>query len=869
MKKLEMKNIQWICIVILTFVLMLLVAVTQNLDKRRADEIGKKAEAEYDKRKIEVNDNKCVTEENEEFISASSIEVGKAEGHVIINPTEFKNNVLLSSEYAYLKTSGLNCSENDIVICQFEAYTKGESASLKVEYGDFTNVIYLTKTPTTYYIPMVGLNNADKIRFDITSDYVKTVIDKFYLINYFENYTIDKLKTGYYGSYENTEDIASASSSLTGRSSVQCLVKDNYMFSIDNADGNLYSFVKNEDGSYSEIGKISHLGATRDMQFDKTKNALIITARQNGMYTVDITNPAQMSVLAHYDTLEATTGVYVYGDYAFLCSRYCGVEIVNIADLRKPYLVNKISDDSEYQDCFVEGQYLYVGVYKEKRIDIYDISDLGNVKRISKINLDGSGQGCFVKKGILYVSTGLNSSNVSEDKNDFGAGTGNGMEIYDVSEPEFPELLSIVKIDGRYNFSGRDIWDIQVSDNYAFLTSMYNGCYVYDVSDLSAPKLVKRYILSTPIKDNIEEEKIYSWNVTESGRGAANHVFLGDGELYVSMTDEGVYRVDCEFAKRISDEEKVVLFKEGTNANINVTMNDENVKIYNTNSSIWSCVSNGEYIYVAAGMNGIQVLDKEMNLVNTVSTKDSCRDIKLYGEYLYTAESTAGVAVYKVDGSNVTKYSENNFEESNYFISQIELTGDYNYIIAQASNYEHIVINIKNKKRLRQVATTYTDKGSLYYRNICTGLVAGKYVGIFGSEKIGWYSSENEELVENTLLENVFYREKGGMCAIGDKCVAILSGGYMYFDIFTNESSDVIKAKGASLEGKVSSNGKYMVVSNTVEGNVVILDVSDINNPILVSEYEVGKGNPDIAYVSNDMILIPLRYGGLMQVKPA
>ena len=40
-----MKNIQWICIVILTFVLMLLVAVTQNLDKRRADEIGKKAEA--------------------------------------------------------------------------------------------------------------------------------------------------------------------------------------------------------------------------------------------------------------------------------------------------------------------------------------------------------------------------------------------------------------------------------------------------------------------------------------------------------------------------------------------------------------------------------------------------------------------------------------------------------------------------------------------------------------------------------------------------------------------------------------------------------------------------------------------------------
>ena len=59
-----------------------------------------------------------------------------------------------------------------------------------------------------------------------------------------------------------------------------------------------------------------------------------VTARQDGLWLVDVSAPARPALISHYDTVEMATGIWVSGGFGLLATRCYGVEIVDVSDPR-------------------------------------------------------------------------------------------------------------------------------------------------------------------------------------------------------------------------------------------------------------------------------------------------------------------------------------------------------------------------------------------------------------------------------------------------------------------------------------------------------------------------------------------------------
>lgn len=124
-------------------------------------------------------------------------------------------------------------------------------------------------------------------------------------------------------------------------------------------------------------------------------------------------------------------------------------------------------------------------------VEIYDITDVNTPQLLSDVEIDGRCGEATIENGLLYVASGFNAKDNSAEVGEFGYGTGNGLTIYDVSNPLKPILLSVVKCDGSLFASGYDDWSVRVKNGYAYFTSAYDGVYIYDVSDADNPIRVK------------------------------------------------------------------------------------------------------------------------------------------------------------------------------------------------------------------------------------------------------------------------------------------------------------------------------------------------------------------------------------------
>ncbi|MCC8125927.1 MAG: hypothetical protein LIO92_00795 [Clostridiales bacterium] len=374
------------------------------------------------------------------------------------------------------------------------------------------------------------------------------------LIKY-ENLIVTNLRTGVSSEFACSTTALEAENYEIDEKATQCLVNDGYLYALSDGSLVVYHIL---DTGYEEAAEYPGLGDTMDMSFTDDKKGIVVSAGQNGMYIFDVSEPEKITLASQYAVPEQSSGsssVFVTGDYAFISNGYAGIEIVDISDVDNPVFVNQIGEDSEYQDCFVTGGYLYAGACEQKRIDLYDISDLSNPSLRSQITLEGNAQGVFVSDGILYAATGVDAAdedNQSSDLPDDGKDMGNGLEIYDVSDPEVPVPLSVVKTLGQENYRDDDVWDVAAAGDYAYLSGRYKGLYVFDVSDPENPACVDIYqieaendLSSDPGMDAETDASAYD---TESAAGGCiGHVWLQDGCFYAAASNMGIYKIEADY----------------------------------------------------------------------------------------------------------------------------------------------------------------------------------------------------------------------------------------------------------------------------------------------------------------------------------
>ncbi|MBT3380568.1 MAG: hypothetical protein HN742_10420 [Lentisphaerae bacterium] len=232
------------------------------------------------------------------------------------------------------------------------------------------------------------------------------------------------------------------------------------------------------------LGALANLGNLRQIVVRGT--TAFITAREDGLFIVDVSDPEQPRLIAHHDTIEFATGIDICDGVAFVACRWFGVEIVDVSDPALPRHMS-IMRVGEAQSCEVSDGFLYVGAWEERRVAICDVRNPAAPRQVATVPLGGRGDGVRVHNGILYAATGHHRRGASLGVEDPRYGAGNGMDIFDVSEPARPRQLSRVQFDWRFYYGWPDTWRVELAYPHAYLCHTYNGIFVLDVSNPAAP----------------------------------------------------------------------------------------------------------------------------------------------------------------------------------------------------------------------------------------------------------------------------------------------------------------------------------------------------------------------------------------------
>ncbi len=661
---------------------------------------------------------------------------------------------------------------------------------------------------------------------------------------------------------------------------LDCVVVGDYMYAICN--GKLHT-LKRDRESFCWIGATKQLGELRQMAPTSDGKGLIVTARNFGLYTFDISDPKNPAVAAHVDSLEMATGLDVFGKFLYVADRTFGVDIIDVSDIYNPVFVSNIPTGETQDVCYNNG-YVYAGVWGECKVRICDVRNVDEPREICEISLSGRGDGVFVKDGILYAATGQFPLGAHKDRYHPEYGLGNGLEIWDVHNPLEPKRLSVIRADGASYPGNPDLWRVYTSGKYLFFTSVHCGAYVYDVSDKSAPKRLAEYQILSPDEPNGYWTEKYVFPHQKDAPLEDNKkpypivdTYVDGDRLYLCAgfynTGNNLYEVRLPFFVGTPD---------GNDSDPSVQKDTysgsyyrcdpralfgESARSFVTDAQIRAVAVNGDRLYLAAGARGVIVLDKRsMREIYSVPSFDITKDVKVKNGYLYTAESTAGVAVYKITDDGLTLVGQSPLAN----VVQLELSPDGRFAVAHISNVAGLVdLRDKASPKLYYLNREFH---MVYQYQISIGCIANRYLAVNSTKgKLEIYDfGEGGSLDEP---RSTVYTDTStpitGMCADGDKLlfssgksVYRMSPDKLVADVPLREQAESAACDG--MLGMPNIVGDYLFTVQRRSGKYNILRRDSKADALQLERSISLHANPCVTVFDGERYYLPLGYGGLI-----
>jgi len=627
------------------------------------------------------------------------------------------------------------------------------------------------------------------------------------------------------------------------------------------------------------LGTVSGLGDTRQIALCASGTDVMVTARGYGAYIIDVSDPTAPKVRAEYDSVEMATGISIEGDYAYISCRQYGVDVVDLSDLDAPKHLC-ILRTGEVQSCKVIDNILYAGLWGECRVDMYDVSDPANSTLLGSATLSGKGDGTAIYKAggkvYLFAATGHHTPSlaVTTPLSDLRYGQGNGLDVFDVTDPQNPVWLSTSKTDGRFYSPSYDYWSVELSqDNgklYAVLSSSYNGAYVYDMSSLTAPVRLAHIAIEVP-KTSANYSALTSSNRTvaypfdrsQLNWGAVGAVAVEDGLLYLAgvTTDLIIMESQTLFHAPLV-QENTTNIDPSSNFYALTDPGLDGFIHFDTEGQVHA-VALGEYTYVAAGTDGLLLLDNDLKLVKTVKTQGICYDVQLVSGLLYVAEGRGGLACY--DEETLTQQWRYCTGRT---VKQVRLSPKARFAMLHVGGNRAEILRISDLK----CVISKTAGSQMYHHNIINGVVGGRYMAFWAnSTDEHWYDfGENDDLdvpVEIRAYAKPRCNMTGGIEAVGDLALSMTSTGYVLYDPATTADISTgltVYKPGQNITGKPSEHRGTLITTNRISGAIYIMDASTLTNPSLQKSFTV-TGHPATAVYGEESVYIPLGYQGLIK----
>ena len=664
---------------------------------------------------------------------------------------------------------------------------------------------------------------------------------------------------------------------------LDCIIIGDYMYALCN--GKLHT-LRREGESFGWVSATERLGELRQLAATEDGRGLIVTARNYGLYSFDLSCPECPRVAAHIDSLEMATGLDICGSYLFVADRTFGVDILDISDIYHPKFISNIPTGETQDVCYSQG-YVYAGVWAECKVRICDVRDADNPREVGTVHLSGRGDGVFVKDGYLYAATGQFGIGEHLDREHPGYGLGNGLEIWDVRDFAAPKRLSVLRADGASYPGNPDLWRTYTSASYLFFTSVHSGAYIYDITDRSSPKRLIETRLSldkpndlwnekhifpsqrgrTPAESNrpipivdtwIEEDRLY---LCTGYYGSGNNLFEQRLPIKIGTPD----RID-------HSEAKLITYSGGYYLEDHSIALGDSVRSYVTDSQVKAVAVCGDYLYLAAGTRGVIVLDKNtMSELSFYPSLDITRDVKVKDGYLYTAESTAGVAVYKIDESSPS-HLELIGHSPIANIVELMLSPDGRFAAAHISNVQGLV-DLRDKT-CPKLCYMNREFHMVYQNQLSLGCIGDRYITASATKgKIQIYDfGVGGSLPEPEIIEIIDKTPITGMLADGERLL-LASGRNLYrteLEAIPTDTPLCPRLTPSRIDGMLTTPvliGDLLFSIKRKQGEYLIQRINEARDSAETILHHTFRGNPGITVTDGERYYLPLGYGGVVSFK--
>ncbi len=644
------------------------------------------------------------------------------------------------------------------------------------------------------------------------------------------------------------------------------------------AEGRVYALLEAglavlEAESLKELGRLDGLLSAR--QVAVLGSIAIVTARECGVYVIDVSDSGNPKLLSAYDPVEFATGVHLARpDLAILTNRHYGLEFVDLAVPSSPRFMSTILV-GEAQSVFSLGAIAYAGVWYEKELVLVDFSDPRSPKIVGRSALDGFGDGVQVRQELAFVATGHHSAlqrdprtfeqarHITLDMLERGYGKGHGVEIHNVSDPKNPRLVNVVK--SPPGFCSPDTWRLTLHGQWLVQTDSGSGAFVYDITDPARP-VPTAFAVLPPFENHRQPRTLSIQRDRHPVTGAA---IVGNTLLLAGKTSD-LYRCDLSRLEREAARQEqpvspfLLEYPEPDTPQPSKALN-----LLDTTGQVHWVASDGEVLFAAAGEDGLYVLDPTSRSVLAHQQIDgSSQHVFCSRGLVYVSQVTGGLTIWKRGDTTLRQVGS---WHDGPGVRQVMIPESLPLGLAIVGAGEFAVLDISDPAEPICVAR-HQLIGHAYARLLADRLVEDSYaLGATQGSGLNWFDlsglSGARALPPSSGARLCPITE--GFTVHQGRALVVQAGGY-YFASPDNPQlhgeASHIREPNCFFSGNPQSVGPdRIVLTNRATGSARVLDVSDESAPKTISYLQL-PGNPDRPIRVGDHLVFPCGRSGLCAV---
>jgi hypothetical protein len=181
-----------------------------------------------------------------------------------------------------------------------------------------------------------------------------------------------------------------------------------------------------------------------------------------GLITLNLSDPTNAIEMDHYSLSGACVHAEISGTLAYCVDHYgdySSLVVLNVSDPNNIiYIGSHIQEYVDFWNPTVKDNFVYVGDHSSGP-DCFHILDVENPSNIEEVG--------------LYNKAGMNSFFINGNYL-FSANWDRGLEIYDISEPNSPRKI------GRYDDGGA-AYDVKVVGNIVYVADREDGLEIVEI----------------------------------------------------------------------------------------------------------------------------------------------------------------------------------------------------------------------------------------------------------------------------------------------------------------------------------------------------------------------------------------------------